>query len=107
MIRPLSMTITRSQSFSMSPMSCVVRMTVLPCVRLISRMNWRMNWRMCSLATTSSPIVGSSRKMKSGSCSIAQQKSARMRCPRLSCRTATSMNSSIARMSAKRSSARS
>ena len=71
------------QSVSMSARSCVVRSTVVPSTRLIS---WR-NSRTFAFATTSSPIVGSSRKSSGGRWSSDAARSQRMRSPSDSLRT--------------------
>ncbi len=72
----------------MSARSCVVSITVTPRSRLISTRNSRTRCR----ATTSSPIVGSSRKTTSGSCSSDATSSPRMRWPSDSCRTGVARN---------------
>ncbi len=82
------MTITRVQRASMSSMSCVVRMTVTP----RSRLNRLMESRNASFETASRPIVGSSRNRIEGRCSSAAARSHRIRWPRLSCRTGTSIS---------------
>lgn len=65
----------------MSCMSWVVNSTVTPRSRLISR----MKSRTASLLTASRPMVGSSRKRMSGSCSRAAATSQRILWPRLNC----------------------
>ncbi len=62
MIRPWSITATRSQSFSASSIRWVVRNTVLP-RSLMPRISSQMARRACG----SSPVVSSSRKTRSGS----------------------------------------
>ena len=61
---PSPITMTRVQRASMSSISCVVKMTVVPCCALSSL----INARTASLETASSPIVGSSRKRSLGLC---------------------------------------
>ena len=88
MRRPWSMISRREQSRSMSARSWVVSSTVTPRSRLTSD----RNSRTAALATTSRPIVGSSRKTISGSCRSAAVSSPRIRWPSESWRTGVAMN---------------
>ncbi len=66
---------------SMSCMSWVVRMTVVPC----SRFSLFTKSRTASFDTASSPMVGSSRNRMPGLCRREAAISQRMRCPKESC----------------------
>ncbi len=94
---PWSMRTTRSQSSSMSSRSCVVRMTVVE-RRLLASLR---NERTFALATTSRPMVGSSRKRSVGSWRSEAARSQRIRSPRESFRTGCGRRRPTSRRSSK------
>jgi hypothetical protein len=82
----------------MSSRSWVVRITVVPSVRLSSR----RKSRTAALASTSRPMVGSSRNSTWGAGSTAAASSARIRWPSDSDRTGTSSSGPRASTSSRR-----
>ncbi len=76
---PFPISSTLSVSASISCISWVVRITVVPC----SRFRFFINLLTFSLDTASRPMVGSSRKRIRGLCNREAAISQRIRCPRL------------------------
>ena len=101
--RPPSITTIRSHSRWTSPMSCVVRRSVVP----RSARSRARKRRRFSLLIMSRPIVGSSSTARAGECSRAAATSPRMRCPSDSVRTGRARNDERSSSSASTSNRRS